>query len=118
MDRVMSGGYSYDGKMKRYLFELNFQEARAIFMARYRMWPTKANFPGRWPGTACNVCGCNDTDEHVLSCPGYADIVKGKVQYQMFWDSEVLNDMEKMKEIGSVVVELLERMEQMQNIEV
>ena len=82
------------------------------------MWPTKANFPRRWLGTTCNECGSKDTDEHVLSCPGYADKVKGKVQYQMFWDSKVLNDMGKLKEIASVVVELLERMKEIQNLEV
>ena len=95
MDRVILNGYSYDGKMKKYLSELSFYQARAIFMARYRMWPTKSNFPGRWPGTLCNICGLKDTDEHVLSCPGYADIVMGKIQYDMFWDNSVLDDMEK-----------------------
>ena len=118
MDRVILGGYHYDGKMKKYLFELDFWQARAIFMARYRMWPTKDNFPGRWLGFACNICGMRDTDEHVLSCPGYADIVNGKVQYAMLWDSVVLEDMDKMKEIGAICAEVIVRMEVIQNMDV
>ena len=58
-----------------------------------------------------------NTDEHVLSCPGYADIVMGKVNYDMFWDNTILNDMDKMSEIADVCVAVLERMEQIQNLE-
>ena len=117
MDRVILGGYSYDGKMKKYLSELDFHQARAIFMARYRMWPSKENFPGRWPGSSCNICGLKDTDEHVLSCPGYSDIVMGKVTYDMLWDNVVLDNMEKMVEIGDICAAVVERMELIQNLE-
>ena len=117
MDRVILGGYSFDGRMKRYLSELDFYQARAIFMGRYRMWPTKDNFPGRWPGTSCNICGLKDTDEHLLSCPGFTDIVQGKVQYGMLWDNQVLEDMEKMNEIGVVCAAVVERLEMIQNLE-
>ena len=95
------------------------QDARCkIQDARYRMWHTKDNFPGRWPGSSCNVCGLKDTDEHVLSCPGYSDIVMGKVQYNMLWDNVVLDDMEKMVEIGNVCAAVVERMELIQHLEV
>ena len=53
----------------------------------------------------------------MLSCPGYADIVMGKVQYDMFWDNTILNDMDKMVEIADICVAVLERMEQIQNLE-
>ena len=118
MDKVILSGFMFDGKMKRYLSELDFHQARAVFMIRYRMWPTKDNFPGRWSGTSCNICGLRDTDEHVFSCPGYSDIVMGKVQYSMFWDNVVLNDMDKLSKISTICVAVLERMEQIQNLEV
>ena len=118
MDKVIMGGYSYDGKMKRYLYELDFYQARAIFMARYRMWPSKDNFPGRWLGSSCNICGLKDTDEHILSCPGYSDLVMGRLSYDMLWDNLVLNDMEKMTEIGDICAAVVERMEVIQNLDV
>ena len=74
MDQVLLAGFKFDGSMQPYLQGLDFVDARAIFMSRYRMWPTKSNFPGRWSGTCCNVCGFEDTDEHVFSCAGYIDL--------------------------------------------
>ena len=38
---------------------------------------TKKNYPGRWEGKECNVCGQTDTDIHLFSCPGYEDILSG-----------------------------------------
>ena len=117
MDRVLVSGYKYDGTMMKYLSGLNFRQARAIFMSRYRMWPTKTNFPGRWRGTECNCCGHKDTDEHILVCPGYSDIVDGSFALEVFWDEVVLNDMERLKYIADTVVRLIERMEQVQGID-
>ena len=117
MDRVVTSGYKFNGGMMKYLSELNFWQARAIFMARYRMWPTKDNFPGRWKGTNCNSCGYRDTDEHILLCPGYADIVDGKFGFGVFWDEEVLKDAEKLKNIADTVVVLIERMEHIQSLD-
>ena len=118
MDRILVDGFGfeYDGKMKRYLYELNFIQSRAIFMSRYRMWPTKSNFPGRWEGSECNICGLKDTDEHILTCPGYCDIVGGSFVYDVFWDESVLNNIEQLKEIANVVVALIERLEVVQNV--
>ena len=70
-DRVLLNGFKYDGKCKKYIKNLDFCEARAVFMARYRMLPVKKNFPNRWDGVKCNVCGFDDTDRHTFSCPGY-----------------------------------------------
>ena len=116
MDRVLVSGYKYDGTMMKYLSVLNFRQARAIFMSRYRMWPTKDNFPGRWRGTECNCCGHRDTDEHILVCPGYSDIVDGSFDFEVFWDEVVLNDIERLKDIADTVVRLIERMEQVQGL--
>ena len=114
MNNILLGGFSYDGKMKKYLTELNFDEARAVFMIRYRMTPTKANFPGRWPGTQCNICHFEDSDEHVFHCPGYADIVNDYIWYEMFWDDDIINDLPQLKQAVGVLLLLIERMEEIQ----
>ena len=117
MDGVILEGFVFDGKMKKYLTELNFEEARAIFMARYRMWPTKVNYPGRWNGVLCNVCGLDDTDSHLFTCPGYSDIVGGQFNYHSFWDTNILEDTDKLKVLAKTVVLLLQRMKHVQNFD-
>ena len=116
MDRVLVSGFSYDGSMMKYLAELDFLESRAIFISRYRMWPTKENYPGRWSGDLCNICNRKDTDEHIFSCPGYMDLIGEKFDYQVFWDRDVLDDMVQLKEIAKIVLILVERMEYIQNL--
>ena len=117
MDRVLLSGFEYNGSMKKYLSELTFCEARAIFMSRYRMWPTKENFHGRWSGSECNVCGMVDSDEHILSCPGYHDILGDmKFDFDVFWDKEVLNDFEMLKALAGIVIKLIERMSDIQKL--
>ena len=56
MDNVLLNGFKFDGKVAPYLLELDFHHARAVFMIRFRMMPTKCNFPSRWNGLLCNVC--------------------------------------------------------------
>ena len=46
----------------------------------------------------------------------YIDIVGGRFDFQAFWDEKVLQDTVKLKEIANVVVKLIERMEEIQNI--
>ena len=41
-DKIILGGFSYDGTPQKYLSLLDFEDAKAIFVSRYRMWPTKA----------------------------------------------------------------------------
>ena len=116
MDNILHSGRVYDGTMMKYLTELTFSEARAIFMSRYRMWPTKENFPGRWKGVACNVCGMKDTDKHIFSCPGYSDLINGKFKFDVFWDEKVLGDMLKLQDIARTVLIVIERMENIQKL--
>ena len=117
MDRVIFSGFSFDGLMMNYLNELSFEEARAIFMTRYRMWPTKVNFQGRWgENVDCNVCGIEDNDEHVFTCPGYADIVQGKLRIEMFWDEEVLKNTELLKMAAQMVIKVINRMKSLQKM--
>ncbi len=116
MDKVLLSGFEFDGICKRYLCDLDFNDARVIFLVRYRMLPTKSNFPGRWNGTLCNVCGFEDTGEHVFSCPGYMDLINHKLQYNMFWDKEVLKDMDILRELSRNMKLIIERMEEIQKI--
>ena len=116
MDRVLVNGFSYDGAIKKYLTELNFVEARAIFMSRYRMWPTKENYPGRWKGDKCNICDQRDTDEHIFSCPGYSDLIDGKFEYEVFWEQEFLDDPVKLKDVAEIVLKVMERLEAVQSL--
>ena len=116
MDGALLQGFLYDGKIKMYLTELSFREARAIFMSRYRMWPTKANFPGRWEGLECNICGMDDTDDHVCCCPGYKDIVPEGMNMNIFWDDDLLGNVEKLKSVAQCVIQIIDRMESLQKL--
>ena len=81
-DRLLLHNFHFDGTVKRYLLELPFEEARAVFMLRSRMFPTKDNFKGRW-GTECVYCGGMESDIHLFSCAGYSDLL-GDVDFDLF----------------------------------
>ena len=116
-DKVLLRGFDFNGKAMKYLQELEFGEARAVFMTRYRMLPTKANFPGRWEGQLCNVCGFMDVDEHIFNCPGYKDLIAdNNISLEMFWDPETLDDINKLSQIASVMKLVIERMEYIQDM--
>ena len=115
-NKVLLSGFQFDGSVKPYLLEHSFEHARAIFMIRYRMLPTKSNFPGRWVGNLCNVCGFEDTDAHLFECPGYQDIISDDIWFHMFWDDNILKDTVKMKKAASILVSVIERLEVLQNM--
>ena len=92
MDRVLPGGFKFDKKVMKYISELEFPDARAVFMARYRMLPTKSNFPGRWNGICCNICGFEDTDAFVFTCPGYVELNINGISIDLFWNAEAIED--------------------------
>ena len=116
MDRVLLNGFKYDGKIRKYLSELDFLEARAVFMARFRMIPTKMNFPGRWNGVECNVCGFQDTDVHIFTCPGYTDLNPDNISLDVFWDEMYLEDMKLLSDAAKVVIKIITRAEEIQNM--
>ena len=77
--------FDYNGKMKDYLLKLPFHEAKMIFLIRSRMFPTKANFPGRWSQSdVCPFCCGIETDEHLFKCCGYMDLHEGQIEYRDF----------------------------------
>ena len=86
-DRVLLNDFQFDGRAKKYLIELPFQEARVVFMLRSRMFPTKDNFKGRW-GDQCVYCEAIESDVHIFSCVGYRDLLSG-VRYDMFMNLDV-----------------------------
>ena len=116
MDKILVNGFHFDGRVRSYLVELDFEQARAVFMIRFRMLPTKTNFPGRWSGTLCNVCGFEDTDAHLFVCPGYQDIITNDIWYDMFWDDSILNDTAQLKEAAKILLSVIQRLEQIQDI--
>ena len=69
------------------------------------------------PGVLCNVCGLDDTDSHLFTCPGYSDIVGGQFNYHSFWDTNILEDTDKLKMLAKTVVLLLQRMKHVQNFD-
>ena len=81
-DRILLNGFNFDGKIKLYLSELPFEEARVIFMLRSRMLPTKENFRGRW-GNECKFCSSTESDMHLFSCGGYMDLLEG-IKFDLF----------------------------------
>ena len=78
--------FNYDGKMKAYLRDLPYEEARIVLMYRSRMFPTKTNFKNRWSSSStCSFCCKDDTDEHLFSCGGFADLMQDSVSHQLFF---------------------------------
>ena len=116
MDKILLSGFHFDGQIKQYLVELDFRYARAIFMVRFRMLPTKSNFPGRWRGTSCNVCNFEDTDAHLFGCPGYQDLITDDIWYTMFWDDVILNDFDRLKKAAAILLDIIERLEEVQKM--
>ena len=119
MSKIILYGFQFNGKCKRYVKELDFNDARAVFMARYRMLPTKTNFPGRWTNNLlCNICGKLDVDEHIFTCPGYKDIIDNDIKFDMLWNKDILENMEMMKRITNDIKKWIKRMEEIQELKI
>ena len=114
MDNILLNGFKFDGKVSPYLLELDFYQARAVFMMRFRMMPTKCNFPGRWNGLFCDVCNFQDSDAHLFTCPGFQDLIPAEVCYDMFWDESVLKDAVRLKKAACVLLLVIDRLEVIQ----
>ena len=106
-DRILLNGFNFDGNMKSYLRELPFKEARAVFMLRARMLPTKDNFRGRW-GYECNFCSCPESDMHLFSCAGYSDLLDG-INFDLFITLE--SSIEELSLGAKQLLKVIERLE-------
>ena len=87
-NRLLLNNFKFDGKAKKYLLDLPFEEARIVLMLRCRMFPTKDNFQGRWGGTECEFCCAVENDIHLFSCVGYNDLLS-EVRYDMFMNLDI-----------------------------
>ena len=106
-DRLLLNEYVFDGKIKRYMLELPFDEARTVFMLRCRMFPTKDNFKGRW-GTECTYCRDLETDMHLFACPGYSDLL-GTTTFETFMRLDV--EIEALSAAAKCLIKVRERLE-------
>ena len=101
--------FDYNGKMKDYLLKLPFHEAKMIFLIRTRMFPTKANFPGRWSKSdMCPFCCGIESDEHLFKCCGYMDLHEGQVEYRDFIKLDC--SMEKLKNGARKLMKIYDRL--------
>ena len=103
---ILLHSFQFDGKRKAYL-NFPFQEAKIIFQLRTRMFLTKDNFPGRWIGKNCNICGRFDTDQHLFTCSGYKDLLGG-LKYQMFVDLTASDEL--LREGATQLIKVNERL--------
>ena len=77
--------FCFNGKELEDL-KLPFSKARIIILLRARMFPTRANFPGRWQCMNCVFWQELENDEHLFVCPGYTDITEGSLKYNLFFN--------------------------------
>ena len=80
------------------------------------MLPVKMNFPGRWKGVNCNICGFADTDGHIFTCPGYEDLNPDGINLEVFLDDQYLNDMNLLSPAAKTLIKMVERMEEIQTV--
>ena len=109
-DNLLLNSFCFNGKRKSYL-DLPFHLARVVFMVRCRMLPTKENFPGRWSGTNCTVCGRNDSDEHLFSCPGFMDLLED-VALELFFSVDV--ELKVLQGAAEKMLKVVERLQILQ----
>jgi hypothetical protein len=108
-DRVLMHNFEFNGKVKRYLVELKFEEARAIFLLRSRMFPTKKNFQGRWGvDDTCTFCHEEENDVHLFACAGFSDLLEN-IKYEDCMSLEV--SMEKLSDYAKKLIRVKERLE-------
>ena len=106
-DRLLLHGFLFDGRPKKYLLELPFEEAKVIFMLRCRMFPTKDNFKGRW-GSECKYCNCAETDIHLFACAGYVDLLEG-IEFDSFMSLKACP--EELSKGAKMLIRVKERLE-------
>ena len=101
--------FSYNGKMQDYLLQLPFHEAKMIFLIRSRMFPTKANFPGRWStSNLCPFCCEVENDEHLFRCCGYMDLHSGSLQYRKI--ATLQYEMDELRDIAKILLKIHDRL--------
>ena len=62
--------------IKKYLENLNFNEARAIFMMLSRMIEVKSNFKNKYRTLECETCCVEENTQHLFKCNKYLNMNK------------------------------------------
>merc|ERR1711962_838845 len=95
--------YEYN---KKYIENLHYEEARAIFMMITRMIDVKANFKNKYRNIECEICKVEESVEHLFKCQKYHDLnekIKGETL------QEVLRN-NKEEDIARIIKEIIRRM--------
>ena len=64
----------------------------------------------------CNVCGFEDTDDHLLGCPGDQDIITNDMWYDLFWNDTILSNTTQLRQAATMLVSVIERLEYAINV--
>ena len=92
---------------KKFIENLKFEEARAIFMMITRMIDVKANFKNKYKNLECNVCKMEDNTLHLFKCTKYKDLNES-IQGETFEELIRSNDE---KDLARTVKEIIKRQE-------
>ena len=90
---------------KKYIENLHFEEARAIFMMITRMIDVKANYKNNYKSLECEICKVEENTHHLFKCKTYHDLnekIKGEtLQEVLKYNSE--------KDIANIMKEISRR---------
>ena len=89
----------------KYIENLNFEEARAIFMMLTRMIDVKANFKNKYRNLECEICGIEDNTQHLFKCKRYQELnerIKGETLQEILRNNNV-------KDIASILKEIIRK---------
>ena len=111
-DSTLLQEFLFDGKMKEYLYQLPFDQARIVFMLRSRMFPTKLNFKGRWGNDECEFCRIPQNDKHLFSRPAYIDLTE-RLSYMNIVGLKL--ELDKLYEASVIMERVKERLEVFNN---
>ena len=90
---------------KKYLENLHFEEARAIFMMLTRMIDVKANFKNKYKNLECEVCKVEENTQHLFKCKRYQDL-NGKIEGETL--QEVIRN-NREEDIAKMIKEIIKR---------
>ena len=84
-------------EIKSYIYEMNIHDARMFIRLRSKMFPCKENFPSD-PVNVAEKCMVVNSQSHILNCPAYKHLRKGKT---LSFDLDVVQYYQKVLKIRS-----------------
>ena len=91
--------YEYN---KKYIKNLHYEEARAIFMMITRMIDVKANYKNKYRSLECETCKVEETTQHLFKCKKYHDLnekIRGEILQEILKNNNEEAIAKVMKEI-------------------